>query len=95
MTDLDEVHSRLDAALVRYNRRTTPEDEEEMREAAWDALRAIEAVIVRMDPARPNQTEVKEFDEICYLYTCGVCDAPIDRVDRYCRHCGKKVAWGG
>lgn len=26
-------------------------------------------------------------------YLCGKCKAPIDRMDLYCRRCGKRVQW--
>lgn len=42
---------------------------------------------------RPGQTEVSEFGERGCLYTCGACNAPLDRGDAYCRRCGKRVQW--
>ena len=29
-----------------------------------------------------------------WRYACGDCGQPIDRMDRYCRGCGKQVKWG-
>ena len=26
-------------------------------------------------------------------YECGACEYPIDKGDRYCRHCGRPVKW--
>ena len=28
-----------------------------------------------------------------WWYVCGDCGQPIDRMDRYCRRCGKQVKW--
>ena len=28
-----------------------------------------------------------------WWYVCGSCGQPIDKMDRYCRMCGREVAW--
>lgn len=28
-----------------------------------------------------------------WWYVCGDCGQPIDKIDRYCRGCGKQVKW--
>lgn len=54
-------------------------------------LQAEKALIAQ--GVRPGQTEVSEFGERGCLYTCGACNAPLDRADCYCRRCGKRVQW--
>lgn len=29
-----------------------------------------------------------------WWYVCGECRGAIDACDEYCRHCGRKIAWG-
>ena len=46
------------------------------------------------DGVTPIQVPLYEFDHICTMaYQCGACREPIDRGDKYCKHCGEAVDW--
>ena len=60
-----------------------------------DALTLIEEqekLLKNEDPIAPQIRSDGSFEPSWY-YCCGNCDGPIDKPDKYCRHCGKKVEW--
>lgn len=59
------------------------------------ALREIDELVdAAQGASKPGIGESAEFDgQLSRWYTCGECGAPIDRGDRYCRMCGRKVNW--
>lgn len=47
------------------------------------------------DSVPPTISETVEFGDMMSRWVqCGDCGQPIDPVDRYCRRCGLKIAWG-
>ena len=51
-------------------------------------------LLMTMQAVPPEQDIVTEFGQISTKYRCGNCKTPIERMDYYCRHCGKAVMWG-
>lgn len=52
-----------------------------------DLLKEQEAV----EPKKENDRRPEPWTT--WWYACGDCGQPIDKMDRYCRRCGKKVKW--
>ena len=60
-----------------------------------DALALVEEqekLLKNEEPIEPQIRSDGSFEPSWY-YCCGNCDGPIDKPDKYCRHCGKKVEW--
>ena len=58
--------------------------------AEQDALRLLEA----QEPVEPTTASANEPDDHkSWWYACGACQYPINRGDKYCRHCGRGVRW--
>ena len=66
-------------------------------EQARDFLRTIDETIALLkeqeavEPEKENDGNPEPWT--AWWYVCGDCGQPIDRMDRYCRRCGKQVKW--
>lgn len=59
----------------------------EIARDALELLKEQEAV----EPKKENDGNPEPWT--AWWYVCGDCGQPIDKVDRYCRGCGKQVKW--
>lgn len=51
-------------------------------------------VLKQNAPVPPETGASVDFgDMLTRWYLCGKCHEPIDRGDRFCRHCGRMVGW--
>ena len=57
-------------------------------ENAIAMLKAQEAV----EPKKEDDGNPEPWNT--WWYVCGDCGQPIDKMDRFCRRCGKQVKWG-
>lgn len=58
-----------------------------MAQDILELLKEQEAV----EPKKENDGNPEPWT--AWWYVCGDCGQPIDRMDRYCRRCGKQVKW--
>lgn len=58
-------------------------------------LNDILALLKAHEPVKPYVSgKGKDFENAStWWYACGNCNKPIDPNDKYCRYCGRKVAW--
>lgn len=57
-----------------------------------DALELLKAQMQAFEPIIAGMDGHNDYGS--RWYACGACGFPIDKGDRYCRHCGKAVLWG-
>lgn len=59
-----------------------------------NALREAAGLLERMEPAEPEKLTVLDFGSFeTTVYLCGACRMPIERGDKFCKHCGREVRW--
>ena len=88
MPDMKSVMSGLEG-LIDSNWWMFHSDSE-VRNIAKEALELIkerEAV----EPKKENDGNPEPWAS--WWYVCGDCGQPIDKMDRFCRRCGKQVKW--
>lgn len=64
----------------------------ECEEAVFNAIDFLNA----QEPVEPETLTVLDFGTMeTAVHLCGACRMPIERGDKYCRHCGKEIRWHG
>ena len=59
-------------------------------------MRVANGVKGLLTPVEPERLTVLDFGSFeTTVYLCGACRMPIERGDKFCKHCGKKVKWDG
>lgn len=61
-----------------------------------EAVLAIQAGINALkaqEPVEPKKLMEKSKNGYRWRFYCGKCGDEIDRLDKYCRHCGRPVKW--
>ena len=60
-----------------------------------DEAEAVLELLKAHEPVKPYVSgKGKDFENAStWWYACGNCNKPIDPNDKYCRYCGRKVAW--
>jgi rubrerythrin len=84
----EELVKRFDDYVRYFNAYCTSDAEDhEMLKAVLAMLKEQKAV----EPKKENDGNPEPWT--AWWYVCGDCGQPIDRMDRYCRRCGKQVKW--
>jgi hypothetical protein len=56
--------------------------------------KVILELLKEQDPVEPKKEDDGNPEPwASWWYVCGDCGQPIDKMDRYCRRCGKQVKW--
>ena len=53
----------------------------------------IEEAISMLKEQEPVKVKTKCSTGMTYWYTCGECDASVNKGDVYCRKCGRRLVW--
>lgn len=51
------------------------------------------ALLKAQEPVEPKKLMEKSKNGYRWRFYCGKCGDEIDRLDKYCRHCGRAVKW--
>ena len=68
----------------------------EMPEKSFFFFKQAELMSKAVDGLKRNIPEPAEIEGggASYFYVCGDCHGIVDSLDKYCRHCGRKIDWG-
>jgi hypothetical protein len=58
-------------------------------------MRDALAMLKAQEPVEPKKLMEKNKNGYRWRFYCGKCGDEIDRLDKYCRHCGRPVKWDG
>ena len=84
---------RIDEALVRLRFFLVENNAGKEVMADYDVVRnACTEYIGVMMNSRAVEAEI-EGGGLTWWYVCGECHSAIDRADKYCRECGRKIIW--
>lgn len=56
-----------------------------------DTVREVIALLKAREPVEPKKLMSKIKNGYKWRFYCGKCGDEIDRLDKYCRHCGREV----
>jgi hypothetical protein len=59
------------------------------------AIKDALALLKAQEPVEPKKLMEKNKNGYRWRFYCGKCGDEIDRLDKYCRHCGRPVKWDG
>ena len=82
---MGELNSIIEWLVLARNEKCLPGEEE-----AFD--KAIE-ILKAHEPVEPKKLMEKSKNGYRWRFYCGKCGDEIDRLDKYCRHCGRAVKW--
>jgi len=82
----------IDAIPVEWLQRYSPEKWSTYMQAAVEII--IDDWKKEQEAFEPTIANAENHDgHTSHWYQCGACMFPIDKGDRYCRHCGRPVKW--
>lgn len=58
-----------------------------------DMVDDIITLLKAQEPVKPKKLMAKVKNGYRWRFYCGKCGDEIDRLDKYCRHCGRTVKW--